>query len=721
MVTVRQIKKTGRVPHAKVSWLAPLPVWAQPGPAGLRARDGGLVGRPAILRFDHDDFMTEYLSTLNNDPGRLAEWLARPETWRAPMASPRQKKAAAQPVSRAAFLFEKTRRLTAALKPAAAAPLNLLSRQRQTPPTAPEADEEQLPLKLYQAGHNRHYLVTASLVCDEAGLPDCEPEPGRNEKATFIVRRLLPPADNADAPLSRWDEYAFVAGTRSSSWRRIGSRNAAAARSLITGEEQLPMFPVTFKGSCGAGRRLLNGVIPVSRREAWVGAPVGPDVTAENLAGATQAQPPGRTLAGLLLQADVAAPWKMLLERTEFKKGAADKNFPNFDSDDAARDEDRQRMLRTVRDEIQTGSWYVLLDFARFLHTHLPNVWQALTAEKNAADLPAGEQTLVDVLRATILPWQLAGTILTYPYQFPFPDWLTPAGLAGVTLSADTRYADTHLAWNLADALVRAMANEQGLEAVQTDFIRHDENAFRQAIDAQWPDFLFPLADSELAFPVPAVAADALRGLTGLERQQAAVDELARMIEALLPQAPPAEELVDTVPTGDQGKAAWFAVRCVYERPQCGPMFPTLVSAATRIFQMAAFFDPDAPARPVRIPMPADISVAGLRKYQKNTGFVISDMLCGKIKAIRKMTLADLVLSVLPWPFHKDLPDPGKTGPCKDGGTICSLSIPIVTLCALILMMIIVALFDLFFHWIPYLFICLPIPGLKGKSKNGEG
>ena len=137
---------------------------------------------------------------------------------------------------------------------------------------------------------------------------------------------------------------------------------------------------------------------------------------------------------------------------------------------------------------------------------------------------------------------------------------------------------------------------------------------------------------------------------------------------------------------------------------------------------MAPFFDPDAPTRPVRIPMPVDISPAGLRKFQKNTGFVMSDMLCGKIKGIRKMTFADLVLSVLPWPFHKDLPDPGKSGPCGEGGSsfgmICSLSIPIITLCALVLMMIMVALFDLFFRWIPYLFVCLPIPGLKGKGSS---
>ncbi len=100
---------------------------------------------------------------------------------------------------------------------------------------------------------------------------------------------------------------------------------------------------------------------------------------------------------------------------------------------------------------------------------------------------------------------------------------------------------------------------------------------------------------------------------------------------------------------------------------------------------------------------------------------MISDMLCGKIKRIRKLTLGDLVLSVLPWPFHKDLPSVGPTGSCsgKDGtfGMFCSLSIPIVTLCALILLFIIVSLFDIFFRWLPYLFTCLPIPGLKGKKK----
>jgi hypothetical protein len=83
------------------------------------------------------------------------------------------------------------------------------------------------------------------------------------------------------------------------------------------------------------------------------------------------------------------------------------------------------------------------------------------------------------------------------------------------------------------------------------------------------------------------------------------------------------------------------------------------------------------------------------------------------------MSFGDLVLSVLPWPFHKDLNVPDK-GPCKQGGlelgVMCSLSIPIITICALILLMIIVSLLDLIFRWLPLFVVCFPLPGFKGKK-----
>jgi hypothetical protein len=47
---------------------------------------------------------------------------------------------------------------------------------------------------------------------------------------------------------------------------------------------------------------------------------------------------------------------------------------------------------------------------------------------------------------------------------------------------------------------------------------------------------------------------------------------------------------------------------------------------------------------------------------------------------------------------------------------ICTLSIPIITICALILLMIIVNLLDIIFRWIPYLIMCFPLPGFKAKK-----
>ncbi len=49
-------------------------------------------------------------------------------------------------------------------------------------------------------------------------------------------------------------------------------------------------------------------------------------------------------------------------------------------------------------------------------------------------------------------------------------------------------------------------------------------------------------------------------------------------------------------------------------------------------------------------------------------------------------------------------------------GMMCSLSIPIVTICALLLLMIIVSLLDFVFRWMPYLMVCFPVPGFKAKE-----
>ena len=153
---------------------------------------------------------------------------------------------------------------------------------------------------------------------------------------------------------------------------------------------------------------------------------------------------------------------------------------------------------------------------------------------------------------------------------------------------------------------------------------------------------------------------------------------------------------------GDQSQGSDpYVLRYVYERAQCDPPH-RYVSRPTDVFELAPFFDPDAPGRPIRVGLPVDISVAGLRKFKKNVGFVISKELNKKLEGIagKEKAVLDNEASVS---------DGG-----IDIGFICSFSLPIITLCAFILLMIIVILLNLVFWWIPFLKICLPIP-LKAK------
>ncbi|MEA2080025.1 MAG: hypothetical protein U9P00_09250, partial [Pseudomonadota bacterium] len=355
---------------------------------------------------------------------------------------------------------------------------------------------------------------------------------------------------------------------------------------------------------------------------------------------------------------------------------------------------------------MQIASWLILLDFAKFLARYGPSVWQAINT---GGSLPAAtpERALLDMLNSIEVPTNLVARL--------------GSGIVHASYSVTT---------TLPQALVQARAAEQKLEDAENDLDLG-------AAPDEYPTFLFPLAHPGVqvdagaaqvteidpllrgAYMTPHAGSDAPEDI--LDR----IDALLELVEAL--PEDPAVVVPDIRPVDqpwDQ-KDPWFVIRCVYERPNCGPFEKPVLSLSSQPFQMASFFDPDAPQRNVRIPMPLDISPAGLRKFQKNASFIVSDLFCGKISKIRKMTFADLVLSVLPWPFHKNLPSVGPPGPCKDNddsfGLIFSLSIPIVTLCAMILLIIMVALFDLFFKWIPFLFMAIPIPGLKAKKQVGVG
>ena len=710
-----------------IQWQAPMPIWAKNSSTGIRVTNENLAPYPSILRFASDTFMQDMLDVMEDNPERIAEWLAQPETWREPMQTPRpaSKKVSDDGI---AFLFNKTKKLTDEFKPAANTGIvkSKPANAQQAVVVAENARTDVSPIKLFQSTHQRFYLVSASLLSSGPGYPDQALDLSNQEKATFVVRRLVPTTDQNEEPdidtIGDWDEYAFIVTGNGSKWLRVDQSKSLACKKLLELEEQLPLFPVNYKDSCKQNRTVLSGLVPVGKRESWMAAAVADSVSGIDPQSDDSEFNSGLSRARVIFMTDVTEPWKILVEQAEFKKQSLSRSFDRFDTSGSA-SEETDKARRTHRDNIQMASWYVLLDFAKFLEQYLPALWSIaaqLSANKALAtsdfELNENESQLLNSIGQTELSNDVINALIELDDQYLT---LTTGvdDLDHTDKRREKAMATGSVKVNLLDALLAVRELETDLESVEKEFVRFDDTGNQPApvqVDEQWPDFLFPLADPEFDGPIP----DSTAALV-LESRLLKIDELADLVEKILPEAATSDEFINPKNVLNQ-RDAWFVIRCVYQRPHCGPLFPALVSEPTRVFQMAPFFDPDAPARPIRIPMPVDISPAGLRKYKKNTAFVISDMLCGKIKKIRKMTLGDLVLSVLPWPFHKDLPNPGEGGPCKEGNTgigmICSLSIPIVTLCALILLMIMVALFDLFFRWIPFLFICLPIPGLKGKS-----
>ncbi len=160
----------------------------------------------------------------------------------------------------------------------------------------------------------------------------------------------------------------------------------------------------------------------------------------------------------------------------------------------------------------------------------------------------------------------------------------------------------------------------------------------------------------------------------------------------------------ELVPIPAQPQKRQYFVRCVYlrddgkgdPRARCLPV----VSQASAPFAIAPVHDPDAPARTIRIPMPIDISIGGLRSLKKNVGFVLSKELNAKVQAFSGKKLKDI--------------DDGNVSDGDGGdGEICTFALPIITLCAMIVLYIFLALLNIVFFWMPLVKICLPLP--KGK------
>jgi len=729
-----------------VAWTAPQPFWTN-----SRGEIAGhaALSQPQILRFASDEFMNELLSTLETDPAALSGYAVAEETWRGPAAAPARQPSRWLERSSGEVRGVRRKALLTSRASARAATTAAVAAADAVPPPA--------TLKLYQPAHQRHYLVSGSLVCQTPGLPDREINPARH-KVSFVLRRLFPKTpvaadqplpDAAQTPL--WNEYAFVLRGKAGEWQPVAAADDEAADAqLMAGEERLSMFPAFFAQDDGHRRRLFIGSVPVGRREAYQGAAAN-SAPPSAPPGPERAQERAQRLGTLdprvvQFQAQVVGPWKALVNAV-MSAGPAG---PGVSPDDVPRLEAARPervflrsgdsfnraladpdSLRVERSAMQISSWYLLLDLYLFLSKQLPAFWAAATSPAPQFGQPEAEALFV-ALRDAALPRLLTRDPVTNVNRTT-----APGGNASF-VEIRGAYTATNVKDNLIDALRAIVPFAVALEAapnpgpsgtvtaafeIPTPPEPRNPSLPPAAKPAGWPDFLFVFADPWFGVrqpPTPAGFAPPPFDYLS-EKIQARIDSLADLVTAYLAVAPASDLGTGSVPEPTIAsmlpadmREAWYVMRLVYERPDCAPFHGTVVSAATRPFQMAGFFDPDAPARPIRIGLPLDVSTAGLRRFDKNAVFVMSDVLCGQVDRFKGLGLVDIVLSVLPWPFHKPLSVPDK-GPCATG-VMCSLSIPIITICALILLTIIVSLLELIFHWLPFFTVCFPLPGFKGKK-----
>jgi hypothetical protein len=304
------------------------------------------------------------------------------------------------------------------------------------------------------------------------------------------------------------------------------------------------------------------------------------------------------------------------------------------------------------------GSAFILIDFANYLAANLSDVWSAVQ-NGSAGSLTGDELALYNALSATIGDVQDA-----------------------------SRYT-------LAAAINLAKSNEDAFN-----------NETLSSASAQ------PGLPSE--YPGPTLIDVSDPNLAQLIGRPSDTDDITQrpivtlVAKALLQAGPaPTSPIPPPASHPDNPQANnSFIIRCVYERPQCGvhglPPLP-IVSAPSRPFQLSSYFDPDAPARKIQVALPIDTTVAALRKYDKGVGFMISDQLNQQMQ--RVTNLKNLMAGTV---------DPPGGG--WGFGMICSFSIPIITICALIILFIFVLLLNIVFFWMPFLKICFPVPELTSKG-----
>jgi hypothetical protein len=483
-------------------------------------------------------------------------------------------------------------------------------------------------MKLYQPLHGCFYLVTASLVCRQLGLPDKAIDRTNGESVFFVIRRRT----------AGGGEQAWIQLDKGGYWKTLP---AGQKLTLAVGEERLPMHPVQICPTPAAPRSVFTdnierelhyGYIPAGNRDKYrdtfgrtLTATPAPQTLVNDFIGDAEANaPPGVDFNWRreLFFRRVYRPWQSL-----------DENLLPGGS---------PQLRVEISTNAQIEQLYALLELADFFKNNLPSLWAALEAGSGSG-LPAGS----DILE---LYERLTDSSATNPFEIE-------------SNGADEMVGDLLMQYKAHIELVRGQGTIPATDLDFRDFFSAGRlDQLRDAVEDAIPDETQPI-------------------------QVAGDEDSNELVRLITHQVQPREP---------EGSEATYHIRAVYEYdPECPPI---VSPAASHPFTLAKFFEPDAPARLVKLEAPS-MKPQDLRKYARGVGIEMSPDLHKLASCLAGGDIDGIIDSI--------------SGDCEGGlniQMICSFSIQIIFMVAFIVMFIFLIMLNFIFGWLAYLRICLPIP-----------
>ncbi|MBL8350603.1 MAG: hypothetical protein JNL87_09830 [Burkholderiaceae bacterium] len=151
----------------------------------------------------------------------------------------------------------------------------------------------------------------------------------------------------------------------------------------------------------------------------------------------------------------------------------------------------------------------------------------------------------------------------------------------------------------------------------------------------------------------------------------------------------------------DEPGARYVLRAFVRLKSECGQAPRTVWSEDSEPFGIAAWYE-GAGAPPVQIPLPDASDRSLLKQLKPNVAFVVppsmQNLLSGKTKDLMEGK-GSVGTAGLSW--------------------ICGFNIPIITICAFIVLNIFLTLFNLIFGWLFFIKICIPFPKIGNKPPGG--